>query len=158
LVVTREDLPTFDRTKYAAAAGTAKGAYVLADAADGKPEVLLLASGSTVPDCVAAYEKLKEEKIKARVVSMPSWEIFEYNCSKDPSYRETVLPASVKARVAVERASPMGWHKYVGMDGAVVGMRTFGASAPLKVLQKEFGFTTENIVAEAKEQLKKHKR
>src|SRR5262249_54061360 len=129
------------------------GAYVLADAADGKPSVLLLATGSEVSLCVEAYEKLKAEGVKARVVSMPSWEIFEYTCRKDPSYREKVLPAGVTARVAVEQASTFGWARYVGLTGAVVGMETFGASAPLKELQKKFGFTPERIVATAKEQI-----
>ncbi len=143
-------LPTLDRTKYAPASGLFKGAYVLADAAAGKPDVLLLATGSEVSLCVAAYEELKAEGIQARVVSMPSWEIFE---RQSQAYRDSVLPPSVNARVALEQASMWGWAHYVGMDGAVLGMRTFGASAPLKVLQKEFGFTKENVIAAAKEQL-----
>jgi len=104
--------------------------------------------------CVDAYEQLKAEGIKARVVSMPSWEIFE---RQDREYRESVLPPSIKARVAVEQASTLGWEHYVGLSGAILGMKTFGASAPLKVLQKEFGFTKENVVAAAKEQLERTK-
>jgi transketolase len=120
--------------------------------------VLLLATGSEVALCVEAYERLKTEGINARVVSMPSWEIFEYNCAKDPAYRETVLPASVTSRVAVEQASGFGWERYVGLNGAIIAMRTFGASAPLKELQKKFGFTVEHVIAAAKEQLKKTRR
>jgi transketolase len=155
LILSRQALPTLDRTKYASAAGVAKGAYVLADAPDGKPDVLLLATGSELGLCVQAYEKLKAEGIKARVVSMPSWEIFEYHCSKNPDYRESVLPSSVPARVSVEQASTFGWAQYVGMTGQAIGMRSFGASAPLKELQKKFGFTVENVVAAAKEQVAK---
>ncbi|MBI3407699.1 MAG: transketolase, partial [Planctomycetes bacterium] len=154
LVLTRQNLPTLDRTKYAPASGLAKGAYVLADAPDKKPDVLLLATGSEVSFCVDAYEKLKSEKIKARVVSMPSWEVFEYHCRKNPSYREEVLPAKITSRVAVEQASTFGWDRYVGLTGKVIGMETFGASAPLKELQKKFGFSVDHVVAAAKEQLK----
>jgi transketolase len=154
LVLTRQALPTLDRTKYAPAEGVKRGAYILADADDGKPQVLLLATGSEVSFCVDAYEKLKAEGIKARVVSMPSWEMFEYYCSKHPEYRESVLPAAVTARVSVEQASTLGWERYVGPHGHMIGMHTFGASAPLKALQKKFGFTPENIVVAAKEQLK----
>jgi transketolase len=152
LVLTRQALPTLDRTKYAPASGTAKGAYVLADAPGGKPDVLLLATGSEVPLCVDAYEKLKAEGVKARVVSMPSWELFEH---QDAAYRESVIPAAVTARVAVEQASTFGWNQYVGTTGAIIAMKTFGASAPLKELQKKFGFTVDHVVAAAKEQLKK---
>jgi transketolase len=158
LILTRQAIPTFDRAKYAPASGLAKGAYVLADAADGKPDVLLLGTGSEVALCVDAYEKLKAEGIKARVVSMPSWEMFEYYCNKHPEYRESVLPSAVTARVAVEQASTFGWHRYVGTDGNVVGMRTFGASAPLKELQKKFGFTDDNVIAAAREQVKRTRR
>src|SRR5207249_2414488 len=119
----RQDLPTLDRTKYAPASGLARGAYVLADAPGGKADVLLLATGSEVALCVEAYERLKAEGIKARVVSMPSWEIFEYHCTRDPGYRESVLPAAVKARVAVEQASTFGWERYVGLNGSILGMR-----------------------------------
>jgi transketolase len=158
LILSRQDLPTLDRTKYAAASGLAKGAYVLADAPNGKPDVLLLATGSEVSLAVDAYEKLKKDGINARVVSMPSWEMFEYNCGKDPSLRDSVLPSSVTARVAVEQASTFGWERYVGMTGAIIGMKTFGASAPLKMLQQRFGFTVEHVVNAAKEQLKKTKK
>jgi transketolase len=152
LVLTRQPLPTFDRTKYAAASGVAKGAYVLADAAGGKPDVILMASGSEVYLCVEAYEKLKAEGIKARVVSVPSWELFE---RQDAAYKESVFPASVTARVSVEMASTFGWERYVGAKGKIIGMRTFGASAPIKALVKKFGFETENVVAAAKEVLGK---
>jgi transketolase len=150
LILTRQALPTLDRTKYAAASGLAKGAYVLADPPDGAPEVLLLATGSEVYLCVAAHEQLAQEGIKSRVVSMPSWEIFE---SQPKEYRDTVLPPAVKARVSVEQASTFGWERYVGTSGKSIGMKTFGASAPLKDLQKKFGFDPGNVVAAAKEQL-----
>ena len=153
LVLTRQALPTLDRAKYASAEGVRRGAYVLADAGDGKPDVLLLATGSEVSLCIQAYEKLKAEGIKARVVSMPSWEIFEYYCSRHPDYRESVLPEAVIARVSVELASTLGWARYVGMAGSTIGMHTFGASAPLKELQKKFGFTPEQVVAAAKAQV-----
>ena len=153
LVLTRQTLPTLDRAKYASAEGVRRGAYVLADAGDGNPDVLLLATGSEVSLCIQAYEKLKAEGIKARVVSMPSWEIFEYYCSRHPDYRESVLPEAVIARVSVELASTLGWARYVGMAGSTIGMHTFGASAPLKELQKKFGFTPEQVVAAAKAQV-----
>ncbi len=154
LVLTRQPLPTLDRTRYASAEGVKRGAYILADADDGKPDVLLLATGSEVSLCIHAYEQLKTEGIKARVVSMPSWEMFEYYCIKHPEYRERVLPVAVTARVSVEQASALGWERYVGLRGHIIGMHTYGASAPLKALQKKFGFTPENVVAAAKEQLK----
>jgi transketolase len=150
LILSRQELPTLDRSIYASAAGLAKGAYVLADAPDGKPEVLLLATGSEVALCVAAYEELKADGVKARVVSMPSWELFE-NQSQD--YRDSVIPPGVSARVAVEAASTFGWERYVGHGGAVIGMHTFGASAPLKDLQRRFGFEPENVVRAAREQI-----
>jgi len=132
---------------------------VVADAPGGKPDVILLAAGSTLGMTVKAYEQLTKEGIKARVVSMPSWEMFEHYCAKhDSKYREEVLPSSVTARVAVEKASEFGWHQYVGINGAIIGMKTFGASAPLKELEKKFGFNTEKIVAVAKEQLKQAKK
>jgi transketolase len=152
LVLTRQAVPTLDRTKYAAASGTAKGAYVLADSPDGKPDVILLATGSEVSLCVEAYEKLKGEGIKARVVSMPSWEIFE---QQDASYKESVLPHSVTARVSVEMAATFGWERYVGLKGRMIGMHRFGASAPIKDLLKFFGFTTEAVVAEARKVIAK---
>jgi transketolase len=150
LALTRQALPTLDRTKYAPASGVAKGAYVLADAADGKPEVLIMGSGSEISLCVDAYEQLKTEGIKARVVSMPSWELFE---KQDEKYREGVLPKAITARVYVEQAATFGWSRYVGTSGATIGMHTFGASAPLKELQKKFGFTPDRVVAAAKEQI-----
>jgi transketolase len=153
LILTRQALPTIDRTTYASAAGVQRGAYILADADDGHPEVLLLATGSEVALCIDAYEQLTAEGIKARVVSMPSWEIFEYYCRHHPEYREHVLPAAVTARVSVEQASTLGWARYVGMTGRTIGMETFGASAPLKELQQTFGFTPEAIVAAAKVQV-----
>jgi transketolase len=152
LVLTRQAMPTFDRTKFAPASGVAKGAYVLADAAGGKPDVILLASGSEVGLCVAAYEKLTADSVKARVVSMPSWELFE---RQDAAYKESVLPANVTARVSVEMESVFGWDRYVGPKGKIIGMRSFGASAPLKDLLKKFGFESENVVAAAKEVLGK---
>ncbi len=150
LVLSRQPLPTVDRTVYASASGVAKGAYVLADAEGGKPGIILMASGSEVYLCMDAYQKLKAEGIQARVVSMPSWELFE---KQSQEYRDSVLPPSVTARVSVEQASTMGWSRYVGLTGRTIGMETFGASAPLKELQKIFGFSPENVVAAAKEQL-----
>jgi transketolase len=155
LILTRQALPILDRTTYAAAQGVHCGAYVLADADDGKPDVLLLATGSEVSLCIEAYEQLKAEGVKARVVSMPSWEIFEYYCRHHPEYREQVLPEAVTARVSVEQASTFGWARYVGSGGHSIGMETFGASAPLKELQKKFGFTPENVIMAAKEQIAK---
>ncbi|HUA14701.1 MAG TPA: transketolase [Verrucomicrobiae bacterium] len=146
LVLTRQPLPTLDRTKYAAASGTARGAYVLADPPQGNPDVILLGTGSELSLCVEAYERLKSEGIKARVVSMPSWEIFE---QQDAAYKESVLPAQVTARVSVEMAATFGWERYVGTKGRMIGMHRFGASAPLKDLLKYFGFTVDKVVAEA---------
>ena len=152
LVLTRQAMPTFDRTKYGAASGVAKGAYVLADAAGGKPEVILMGSGSEVSLCVEAFEKLSAAGIKARVVSMPSWELFE---RQDAAYKESVFPASVTARVAVEMASVFGWERYTGTKGKIIGMRSFGASAPLKDLLKKFGFESDKVVTAAREVLGK---
>jgi transketolase len=140
-------MPTLDRTVYGPAAGLARGAYVLADAAEGEPELILIASGSEVALAVEAYERLVAEGIHARVVSMPSWALFE---QQPADYRESVLPAAVTARVAIEQASTFGWERYAS---AVVGMSTFGASAPLKELQSKFGFTPEAVVETAKAQL-----
>ncbi len=154
LVLTRQALPTVDRAKYASAAGVAHGAYTLADAPGGAPDVLLLASGSEVALCVAAHEHLAQEGIRSRVVSMPSWELFD---RQPQEYKDAVLPASVKARVSVEQGSTLGWERYVGSTGRALGMRTFGASAPLKELQRKFGFEPEKVVAAAKEQLAKVK-
>jgi transketolase len=147
LVLTRQNLPTLDRTKFAAASGTAKGGYVLADAPGGKPDVILIGTGSEVSLCIEAYEKLKTEGIQARVVSMPSWKIFD---RQDAAYKESVLPPSVTARVSVEMAATFGWEHYVGLKGQMIGMHRFGASAPLKDLLKFFGFTTEAVVAAAR--------
>ena len=155
LILSRQALPTFDRSRYAPAAGLAQGAYVLADAPDGKPDVLLLATGSEVSLCVETFEKLTAEGIKARVVSMPSWELFD---RQSQEYRDRVLPPAVAARVAVEQASTFGWARFVGTDGEVIGMHTFGASAPLKELQQKFGFTPDRVLAAAKEQLGKRRR
>jgi len=149
LILSRQPIPTFDRIKYAPAAGLAKGAYVLGDSADGKPEVILVGTGSEVGLCVGAYETLTAQGIKARVVSMPSWELFE---QQSQEYQDSVLPPSVKARVSVEQGSTMGWHRYTS---AHIGMKTFGASAPLKELLKKFGFTPDAVVAAAKEQIAK---
>jgi transketolase len=147
LVLTRQAVPTLDRTKYAPASGVAKGAYVLADAEGGKPDVILMGTGSEVSLCVEAYEKLKGEGTRARVVSMPSWEIFE---KQEQAYKDNVLPPTVAARVSVEMAATLGWDRYVGPKGQMVGMHSFGASAPWKDLQKYFGFTTETVVNAAK--------
>ena len=151
LILSRQNLPTLDRTKYASAAGLAQGAYILADAADGKPDVILMGTGSEISLCVGADEKLKQEGIKARVVSMPCWELFD---DQDAAYRDYVLPPAVKARVSVEQASTLGWTKFVGEHGTSIGMRTFGASAPLKDLLEEFGFTVDRVVETARRQLK----
>ena len=147
LVLTRQPLPTFDRSKYAPASGVAKGAYVLADAPDGKPEVILMGTGSEVSLCVSAYEQLKTQGVKARVVSMPSWSIFE---KQSDDYKKSVFPPSVKARVSVEAAATLGWDRYVGPNGIMIGMHRFGASGPLKDVLKKFGFTTEAVVDAAR--------
>jgi transketolase len=150
LALSRQPLPTLDRVKYAPASGVAQGAYVLADAPGGNPEVIIIASGSELSIAAQAHEKLMAEGIRSRVVSMPSWELFE---RQPQAYRESVLPPNVKARVAVEQASTFGWERYVGNSGRVIGMNTFGASAPLKELQKKFGFEPDQVVAAAKQQL-----
>jgi len=152
LVLSRQAMPTFDRSKYGAASGVAKGGYILADASDGKPEVILMGTGSEVSLCVNAYEKLTADGVKARVVSMPSWNLFDHQSEE---YKAKVLPPDVKARVAVEQAATFGWSQYVGPNGIVIGMTRFGASAPIKELQKKFGFTTENVVAAARKALGK---
>jgi transketolase len=146
LILSRQALPTYDRTTYASVEGVRRGAYTLADS-DGEPEVILMATGSEVQWCMQAYEQLKAEGIKPRVVSMPSWEIFEH---QPQTYRDAVLPPTCRARVAVEMASTFGWDRFVGLDGCIIARQDFGASAPLKDLLKEFGFTVEHIVAEAK--------
>jgi len=150
LALSRQPLPTLDRAKYASASGVAKGAYVLADAPGGNPEVILIASGSEVSLAVDAHEKLVAEGIRSRVVSMPSWDIFD---DQPQAYRDSVLPPKVTARVSVEQASTFGWERYVGNSGRMIGMKTFGASAPLKELQRKFGFEPGRVVAVAKELL-----
>jgi transketolase len=152
LALSRQPLPTLDRNKYAPASGVARGAYVLADDPGGKPEVILIASGSEVILAVEAHEELMAQGISARVVSMPSWDIFE---RQPQAYRDSVLPPEVTARVAIEQASEFGWERYVGWKGRVIGMKTFGASAPLKELQKKFGFEPDRVVATVKELLGK---
>jgi transketolase len=154
LVLSRQPLPTLDRKKYAPASGVSRGAYVLGDAPDGRPDVVLIATGSEVSLAVDAHERLVADDIRTRVVSMPSWDIFERETQE---YRDSILPPEISARVAIEQASTFGWERYVGPTGQVVGMQTFGASAPLKALQQEFGFTVDNVVAAAKAQLKRMK-
>jgi transketolase len=154
LALSRQPLPTFDRSKYAPASGTSKGAYVLADS-EGTPDVILIGTGSEVQLCVGAYETLKGEGVKARVVSMPSWELFE---RQDEAYRNSVLPPEVLARVAVEQGSVIGWDRYAGSSGSIVGMHTFGASAPIKDLLGKFGFTAEKVIEAARAQAAKHKK
>jgi transketolase len=150
LVLTRQALPTLDRSAFGAASGVANGAYVLAEASGGRPDVLLLATGSEVHLALAAREELEADGIATRVVSMPCWELFD---RQPPEYREQVLPRAVTARVAVEQASTLGWDRYVGGGGAVVGMHTFGASAPLKHLLTRFGFTPEQVAQAARERV-----
>ncbi|MGH7109487.1 MAG: transketolase [Stellaceae bacterium] len=150
LILSRQNLPTLDRARYAPASGLKRGAYVLADAGKGAPEIILMATGSEVALCVEVYERLAAEGVKARVVSMPSWELFE---QQDADYRAAVLPPEVTRRIAVEQASSLGWERYTGLRGTILGMTTFGASAPLKELLKKFGFTPEHLYAAAREQL-----
>jgi transketolase len=155
MILSRQALPVIDRTQYASASGVVHGAYVLAEAESGRPEVLLLATGSEVALCLTARDRLQAEGIQTRVVSMPSWELFEQHCREHPEYREQVLPSQVKARVSVEQASEFGWERYVGNTGRMIGMNTFGASAPLKELQTKFGFTPDRIVEAAREQVRR---
>ena len=150
LALTRQALPTFDRTKYAPAAGVAKGGYILADAVGGKPEVILIGTGSEVPLCVEAYEKLMAEGVKARVVSLPSWDLFEKQAKE---YRDSVLPPEINNRVTVEMGTTLGWERYAGASGTMIGMTGFGASAPLKDLLIHFGFTAEAVYEAAKKQM-----
>ena len=152
LALSRQPLPTLDRQRYASAAGVARGAYVLGDAPDGRPELILIATGGELSLAVQAHEKLAGQGIHSRLVSMPSWDIFEHQTQ---DYRDSVLPPAVRARVAVEQASVFGWERYVGSSGAVIGMQTFGASAPLKALQGKFGFTPDKVVEVAMAQLKR---
>ena len=148
IICSRQALPILDRTKFASAAGVAKGAYVLVDAADGKPAVILIGCGSEVSLCVGAWQQLSAQGIQTRVVSMPSWALFD---AQDQAYRDSVLPPAVKARVTVEEASPIGWDRFAGPHGVVLGMRTFGMSAPMKVVTEHFGFTIEHVVSAAKQ-------
>jgi transketolase len=154
LVLSRQPLPTLDRTKYALASGLARGAYVLHDGPGGDPEVILMATGGEVSLALNAHENLLAEGIRSRVVSMPSWDIFDH---QPEEYRDSVLPPTVQARIAVEEASTLGWERYVGKSGRIIGMKTFGASAPLKELQRHFGFEPERVVAAAKELLGRKK-
>jgi len=151
LILTRQALPTLDRTKYGAAS-VEKGGYILAGAPDAEPEVILIATGSEVSLCVQAFEQLSGEGIKARVVSLPSWELFSRQTQE---YRDSVLPPRVTARVAVEQATTLGWERFVGPQGHIIGMGTFGSSAPLKDLQKKFGFLSESVAQAAKRVLGK---
>jgi transketolase len=155
LVLTRQALPTLDRTKYAAASGVAKGGYVLADAGGGLPEVILIGTGSEVQLCVEAYERLRAEGVRARVVSLPSWELFQ---DQSQTYRDEVLPPAAAARVAVEAAAALGWERYVGTAGAIIAMRSFGTSAPGKDAMKAFGFTAEAVYEAARAQLERNAR
>jgi transketolase len=155
LALSRQPLPTLDRSKYASASGVAHGAYVLADPPSGKPEVILISSGSEVSLCINAYEELLAEGIRSRVVSMPSWDIFE---EQTQAYRDSVLPPDVTARVAVEQASTFGWERYVGQAGRILGMKTFGASAPLKELLRKYGFEPERVTDVVREMLGKRKK
>jgi len=154
MVLSRQVMPTLDRTKYAPASGVAKGGYILADAQDGKPQVILIGTGSELSLCVSAYEKLTGEGIRARVVSMPSTDIFD---KQDDAYKNSVLPPDVTARVSVEAASVFGWERYVGLQGAIIGMTTFGGSAPAKDLYKKFGITTDHVIQAAKDVLARAK-
>ncbi len=154
LVLSRQALPTFDRTRYGAASGVARGGYILADTPD-RPDVILIGTGSEVAPCVAAADILKRKNIAARVVSLPSWELFD---QQDETYREGVLPKAVLARVSVEAASTFGWERYTGMDGAMIGMHRFGASAPGPALMKKFGFTADHIAETAEAQIAKWKK
>jgi len=146
LVLTRQDVPTLDRSQFAAADGLQRGGYILADAPNGKPELILIASGSEVALIVAARQKLLEKKIRVRIVSMPSWELFD---AQPQAYRDTVLLPSIRARLAVEAGVPQGWHRYVGDQGDVLGVERFGASAPAEVLLREYGFSVEEVCRRA---------
>ena len=152
LVLTRQKLPVIDRKGFAPASGLAQGAYVLADAIGSAPDVILIATGSEVSIALDAHERLTKDGIRSRVVSMPSWELFE---AQPQAYRDTVLPPSIRARVSIEAASPFGWERYAGLEGAIIGVNHFGASAPGPVVMREFGFTPEHVVDTAKAVLKR---
>jgi transketolase len=154
MILARQALPTVDRRKYAPASGVSRGAYILADAPNSNPEVILIASGSEVSLAVDAHERLLAEGIHSRVVSMASWEVFE---EQPQQYRASVLPPAVKARISIEQASTFGWERYVGSAGRMIGMHTFGASAPLKELQRKFGFEPERVVEVARELIKENR-
>jgi transketolase len=147
LILTRQDVPIFDRTKYASAEGVRRGGYVLADPADGDPEVILIATGSEVALALVAHEELIAAGTRSRVVSLPCWELFD---RQEQAYRDEVLPPQVRARVSIEEASTLGWDRWVGQEGAMVGMHTFGSSAPLKDLMSEFGFTPDKVAEAAR--------
>jgi transketolase len=147
LVLTRQALPTLDRKRYGAASGVARGGYVLIDAPQGRPDVILLGTGSEVAICLAAYDRLTAEGIRARVVSLPCWALFD---EQDRAYRDSVLPPEISARVAVEAGIQQGWERYIGSRGRFVGMSSFGKSAPYELLYEHFGITAENIVTQAK--------
>jgi len=155
LALSRQALPVFDRSRYASAEGLARGAYVMADSEGGEPEVILIGTGSEVQLCVAVHEQLRSEGVRSRVVSMPSWELFE---QQDEQYCERVLPRAVLARVAVEQGSVLGWDRYAGSSGAIIGMHSFGASAPVKDVLKKFGFTPDKVLQAAKEQIARNRR
>jgi transketolase len=154
LVLTRQDVPTIDRSRYASAEGLRRGGYVLADPSDGDPELILIATGSDVALALEAFEVLSGDGVRARVVSLPSWQTFD---QQDDDYRESVLPASIEARVSIEEASTLGWDRYVGPRGRMIGMHTFGSSAPLKDVQTKYGFTPERVVEVAREVLERRK-
>jgi transketolase len=154
LILSRQAIPTLDRSKYASADGLARGGYVLADAEGGDPEVILIGTGSELPMVVDAHERLTAEGVRSRVVSLPSWYLFE---KQDRAYRESVLPPAITARLAVEQAGSFGWDRYVTSDGGTITMSTFGASAPLAKLQEKYGFTVDNIVKMARELMEKAK-
>jgi len=153
--LSRQALPVLDRTKYAAAEGMARGAFILADTDKGDPNVILIGTGSEVQLCVKVHEQLQAKGISSRVVSMPSWDLFE---KQELSYRETVLPPRIRARVAVEQGSVIGWDRYAGSTGAIIGMHTFGSSAPLKDLLTKFGFTPEKVMQAAMHQIEQNTR
>jgi transketolase len=147
LILTRQDVPILDRTKYASAEGTRRGGYVLADPPGGDPEVILIATGSEVALAIAAHEELTAAGTRSRVVSLPCWELFD---RQDQAYRDEVLPPAIRARVSVEEASTLGWDRWIGPEGAMVGMHTFGSSAPLKDVMNEFGFTPDKVAEAAR--------
>ena len=153
LIFSRQAIPTLDRSRYAAADGLEKGGYVLADCA-GDPEIILIGTGSELPLVAAAHERLASEGVKSRVVSLPSWYLFE---KQDQAYRDSVLPPNVRARLAVEQGGALGWDRYVGHDGGTITMSTFGASAPLAKLQEKFGFTVDNVCKVAREIMEKNR-